>query len=328
MRNNIPMSRAIVIAMLLALALGCSKKAPEAPANAPGAAGNITAPSNATTAPAAPAQPGLSISPEKPDVKTVIKPSASGFDLAKASVAWSVNGKPVPTYDPMGFNPALDGAKKGDTVTAVATVDSKQYPSNAVTVQDSAPQLLKVMLLPEDAKTEEDIWVDAEAADADGDPVTFEYEWVMGGKVVSTTKGLSRDINISGTEFMVTVTPTDGELKGQSVSLRRTVLNIPPRIEANYDYTFDGNKLTYQIKATDPDGDKITYGVENPQPGMSVDAETGALRWDVPAALTNTTVPIVVTASDGRGGSARMELKFTLKTEPVTPAAANTPAAQ
>ena len=320
------MRRLIVIALLLSLVLGCSKKAPEVAANSPEAVGNITAPAAAPTAPAV--QSGLSISPDKPGVTTVIKPSATGFDLAKASIAWSVNGNPVPTSDPMGFNPSRDGAKKGDIVTAVATLEAKDYPSNPVIIQDSAPQLLKVMLMPSDAKTEEDIWVDAEAADADGDPVTFEYEWVMAGKIVSTSKGLPQEINKSGTEFVVTVTPTDGELKGQSVSLRRSIINLPPRIEAKYDYAFDGGTLAYQIRASDPDGDKITYGVEDPQPGMSVDAETGALRLNVPEGLANTTVPIVVTASDGRGGTARMELKFTLKTEPASAPAAPAPAAK
>ncbi len=319
------MRRVIVIAMLLSLALGCSKKAPEAPANAPAAAGNSAA-APAQAAPAA--QAGLSIAPDKPFVTTVITPSATGFDLSKASIAWSVNGKPVPTFDPKGFDPSRDGAKKGDTVTAAATVDSKEYQSNAVVILDSAPQIVKLMLLPEGANTDADIWVDAEATDADGDPVTFEYEWVMDGKVVSSTKGLPREANKTGTEFVVTVTPSDGELKGQSVSLRRSILNFPPRIEAKYDYEFDGRVLTYQIRATDPDGDKITYGVQDPQPGMSVDAGTGALRWDVPEGLTNTTVPIVVTASDGRGGTATMQLSFTLKTEPAAAPAAPAPAAK
>lgn len=307
------MRRAIVITLLIAGLLSCGKKAAEVAPTAPQAV--LNAATAQAPAAAASKQAGLSIAPEKAFVGTIIKPSATGFDIAKAGISWLINGNPAPVFDPMGFVPSRDGAKKGDTVSAIAVFDGKEYRSNSVTIQNSAPEFTKITLMPVDMKPGETLWVDAEASDPDGDPVTIEYEWHIGTALVSTTKRLPSEFNKRGTSFTVTVTPTDGSLRGQSVGLRRGIGNIPPQLEQNYGFEFDGKVLTYQIRATDPDGDPITYGVESPQPGMIVNSATGALRWDVPEGLTNSTTPIVVTASDGRGGTARMELKFSLKTE-------------
>lgn len=305
--------RRTFIAIILALTVlaACSKKPAEAPSSESGAPAATNAPA------AAAALISITISPESPASDTTIELAAQGITPAPAMVSWAINGKPVSTKDALTFTPLTDDAKKGDKISALLRVSGNEYRSNEVVVKNTPPKLTKVKLMPETLKHGEDFWVDAEASDIDSDPVTVEYEWKVGDKVVSTTKSLPRELMKRGTDFVVTVTPNDGEAKGEPVIIKRSLTNVPPMIDFKLDYKFEDEVLTYQIRATDPDGDPLTYGVKTPEPGLSVDADTGLLKWDVPESLINTTVPIVVTADDGRGGTAQMELKVTFKTETV-----------
>ena len=46
-------------------------------------------------------------------------------------------------------------------------------------------------------------------------------------------------------------------------------------------FNFDGSVYTYQVKATDPDEDKLTYSLKSAPAGMTIDPKTGAIQWNV-----------------------------------------------
>jgi uncharacterized protein (TIGR03437 family) len=70
------------------------------------------------------------------------------------------------------------------------------------------------------------------------------------------------------------------------------VISQPP------EYAMYGEKLTYSIKASDPEGDKLTYELVDGPSGMTVDANTGLLQW-MP---TFTARRAVIRITDGKDG--------------------------
>lgn len=237
------------------------------------------------------------------------------MNLEKAGIVWLVNGSPVSTKESHSFSARDDGAKKGNTVQAVAKIAETEYRSNEVVVRNSPPVLGKVQLKHEGSKSEPEIFLEVEASDPDGDPVTIEYEWIVGDNVVSTSRYLKKNLIKRGTEFTVKVTPFDGEARGNPAMLKKSISNISPQIDATAGFTFDGTTLSYQVKATDPDGDILRYGLANAPAGMNIDEDTGLVTWVAPASIINSVVPFTVTANDNKGGSSRLEVKITFTGE-------------
>ena len=67
--------------------------------------------------------------------------------------------------------------------------------------------------------------------------------------------------------------PFDGEKYGNPKVLTTEIKNTTPRVVEDKAATFDGKQLSYQVKATDADGDSLTYSlVEGPQ-GITIDAK-------------------------------------------------------
>ena len=66
----------------------------------------------------------------------------------------------------------------------------------------------------------------------------------------------------------------------------------------------------YDVRATDPDGHRITYSLGTAPAGMRIETATGRLLWQ-PASVPSAPVPVVVAATDERGG--RAEQAFTIQ---------------
>ena len=43
----------------------------------------------------------------------------------------------------------------------------------------------------------------------------------------------------------------------------------------------DGKNISYQIVATDPDGDTLSYSLLDPPAGMVIDSSTGIINWQI-----------------------------------------------
>ena len=72
--------------------------------------------------------------------------------------------------------------------------------------------------------------------------------------------------------------------------------NRAPVITADASYEVAaGEKLSFTVKASDPDGDKVTLTASGVPAGAIFDASTGSFQWESPVAGTYT---VVVTASD------------------------------
>lgn len=236
---------------------------------------------------------------------------AENFKAADAKIEWLVNGSVVSVPEPEQFK-ALE-TSKGDKVQAKASIGGKEIFSNTIEIKNSKPEIAQVELLPNPVKPKAKIGAEAAAKDIDGDKVTILYEWTKNGEPAGNDGEMAGEVK-KGDKISVKITPFDGEAYGQPVTLNRTIGNVPPRIIDDRNFSFDGKNFTYQVKATDPDGDALLYSLKSSPSGMKIDQKTGVVTWSVPAEFTGK-ASFTVAAADAHGGEGTYTLTVDIKAE-------------
>jgi hypothetical protein len=158
--------------------------------------------------------------------------------------------------------------------------------------------------------------VEAEGYDADGDPVQFEIAWQMNGQSAGNGNRLTALVK-RGDKVTVTITPFDGKERGRPASLSREILNTPPAIEGQERFQVTDNAVTFHVRASDADGDPLTFSLKDAPPGMSIDPMTGSVRWATSIGTTGK-LPFTVVVSDGSGGESTARFTVTVAEEPST----------
>jgi hypothetical protein len=87
--------------------------------------------------------------------------------------------------------------------------------------------------------------------------------------------------------------------------------NTPPTIVSSPASAKQGGQYTYQVQASDPDGDALSYSLEAAPSGMTIHPQTGLVQW-TPAAGTRGRHQIRVVAKDPKGGFATQEFDLSL----------------
>ena len=152
----------------------------------------------------------------------------------------------------------------------------------------------------------------ATATDPDGDALVFA--------VAEGPSGLSVD----GASGLVTWTPTESQVGNHSVTLTVTdphqasdaqsfsiavngPANRPPVITSNAVTTAMAlEAYAYQVVATDPDGDSLTFALPTAPDGMTIDPATGLIAW-TPAEDQVGNHPVQVTVTDPDGLAATQD---------------------
>jgi hypothetical protein len=252
----------------------------------------------------------LEIAPANASRKTTLLLIAHNFNLSDAKIEWQINDKVSSGSNILQFNAAE--TKKGDRVQAKARVKGREILSNIVLIKNAPPEISGVKILPEVFKPGDTLNIDASANDADGDSVTISYEWTKNGEPAGTGKQIAVPLK-RGDKIDIKITPFDGEEYGRSVILHREIANLPPVITESKK-SFSGDIFTCQIKATDPDGDPLTYSLKTSPPGMTIDPSTGLIKWKVPSDFKGK-APFTVSVSDGHGGEASQSFNLEIKSE-------------
>ena len=94
-----------------------------------------------------------------------------------------------------------------------------------------------------------------------------------------------------------------------SVNAPPTITSTPP-VMVNRTYA-------YAVRATDPDGDALTFSLTNAPDGMTIDPDSGQIRWTASPTQIGTFTPSV-TVSDGNGGSDSQPIPLTVTAETFT----------
>lgn len=143
--------------------------------------------------------------------------------------------------------------------------------------------------------------VEARGEDREGDRVTFFYQWYRNDEPVdgATTDTLDTTGFKKGDIVWAVVTPYDGWVKGVPISSPRLVIaNSPPEITSFPPVEADSGVYVYQVEARDPDGDPLTFSVEGAPEGMTIDPETGLLRWPFEGETGTYSLRIIVSDGD------------------------------
>lgn len=204
-------------------------------------------------------------------------------DPVNLKYRWLLNGEEIPiTTNTL----SQDEFKKGDSITVFITPDDGKDEGDPyrvdIVVSNLPPEVKNIEFSPPSPTVRDNIKVIANAVDPEGDPVHLRYAWFVDSVQVEGIEGdtLPNSYLKKGASVVVEVIPSDDESTGPSlVSQEITIANSPPKITSVPPDSVSGNRYTYQVIATDPDGDPITFLLENSPEGMSINPKTGLLNW-------------------------------------------------
>jgi hypothetical protein len=305
----------LILSLILAAFAACSEDKPAEAPRAPAQQKSEQTETKKTETKPSPAstQYGLSIVPERATRSMMLEVRPRGFSLDDAELVWMLNDTPVGTPRVEFFDSPDMDLLRGDRIQAVARIGNDEVLSNVVEIENAPPVIRSYRFVPEVFQPGQNLGVEVEAEDSDGDPVTLEYEWMVNDFPAGTGPELGRTIQ-RGDKFSVTITPFDGIEQGKPFTLTRDVGNLPPRINRHEDYSFDGTTYSYNVDASDPDGDALSYFLKSGPEGMTIDQASGVVAWQVPGDFVGE-AKYEVAASDGKGGEARMQMSFFIEVE-------------
>jgi hypothetical protein len=185
-----------------------------------------------------------------------------------------------------------------------------------VAVGNASPEIRGLQFVGGDGRPGNTLGVVAEGYDADGDRVQLEIAWMKNGQPAGTGNLLAAPVK-RGDKVSVTVIPFDGKERGRSATLFREILNTPPAIEGQEQFQVTDNAVTFHVRASDADGDPLTYSLKDAPAGMSIDRKTGLVRWMTSPGTTGK-VPFTVIVSDGAGGESTARFSVTIAQEPAS----------
>ncbi|MBW2231158.1 MAG: hypothetical protein JRG92_18295 [Deltaproteobacteria bacterium] len=153
----------------------------------------------------------------------------------------------------------------GGDETIVAPSDSVAD-GNAMTAHagNQPPEIVDVLIRPAAPRRGDTLTAEVRARDADGDPLTLEYEWrIDGRRMEETGPNLAPGSLGQGQEVAVTVTAHDGSVQSMPVEAAIRLGNQPPMMLAVELHPMTGASgdadLTARAQASDPEGDPIEF---------------------------------------------------------------------
>jgi hypothetical protein len=162
---------------------------------------------------------------------------------------------------------------------------SEDFSGAQETITNTPPRITSINVIPQTSVVGDQIKAEVKTYDREGDTVTVEYQWSKNGVILSedTDKlSLSGDFK-RGDRIALKAIPYDGKSKGSPVEIVITISNALPEIKPSSEtFRFDGDFYSYQVKATDPDGDPLTYFLKSAPAGMTINPSAGLIQWNVP----------------------------------------------
>lgn len=236
------------------------------------------------------------ILPEDPKAGAVLRGVVTGQD---GPLRWFRNGEAL---EAEGDTLPTSGFRKGDVIKLIAGEGADQGYAETV-LMNTAPSVRSVNISPRPFYNGQDIRAGAEAWDADGDSVSFKYEWYVNGERVFDAGGdvLSAGSFSRGDDVAVTVVPFDGEIEGEAfrAEVGKTA-NSAPTFTSSPPADFSG-VFIYKPVLSDPDGDGIAVSIVKGPEGMA--AADGKVEWR-PRDEQKGSFEVTIAADDGFGGRA------------------------
>jgi len=243
---------------------------------------------------------------------------ARGADPSRCTYTWKRNGNVIAQPNSSVLDP--DRFFRGDEISVEVTLPAASGPGDATlraaTRVANAPPIVRAVQVQADAaQGGAELVATAECWDADHDATTSGYRWLRNGRYVEGETGASVSLLAfaRGDRIEAEAVASDGrEASAPRRSPTFTIDNRAPRFSpAPPTLTTQGDVLSVQASAVDPDGDPVKFELVNAPYGMTIDAQ-GAIHWSMPPREHRPDeVRVTVRATDGRQGQATQE--FTVK---------------
>ena len=221
------------------------------------------------------------------------------FSLVGAPAGASINA----TTGAFSYTPASAG-----TVSLTVKVsDGKLTDQEKITITvapaaNSAPTLAPIGSKTVDEKTL--LSFTAKATDPENDPLTFSLVGAPAGAAINATTGA---FTFTPTEaqgpgsFTFTVRVSDGSLTDEeAITVTVNEVNDAPTLDPIGSKTVNEKKtLSFTAKASDPEGDPLTFGLVGAPSGATINATTGAFSFTPTEAQGPGSFTFTVVVSDG-----------------------------
>ena len=228
------------------------------------------------------------------------------------SYQWYVNDALVVGQTNSTFPAEL--LRRGQMISAEITPsDGKQkgkpVRTPAAQVGNTAPHITAVTLTPQTVQPGGKLMAEVAVSDPDHDRVDLTYRWFRNDAIVKEgeeaffdTAGLApRD------KVVVEVTARDSQDLGNMVRSDVVTLgNNSPTIVSTPPAPVTPDQYEYVVRATDSDGDRLTFELETAPAGMTIESGTGQITWMIPPGNRGV-FHVKVLAKDGQGGTAYQE---------------------
>jgi RHS repeat-associated protein len=157
---------------------------------------------------------------------------------------------------------------------------------------------------------------DVDATDPDGDTLAYALGSAPAGMTINAGTGLvawtPADAQVGANSVTVRVTDGRGGQAVQTVTVTVAQANRPPVITSTAPATaVSGAAYSYDVDATDPDGDTLGYALEAGPAGMTIRAVDGFIEW-TPRTDQVGPAPVRVAVTDGRGGATAQSFLVTV----------------
>ncbi len=145
---------------------------------------------------------------------------------------------------------------------------------------------------------------------------SYEYQWQLNGKPVEGVNGNVFPAGLAKKNDRVTITvipSVDGvAYKEFNYNITKNIYNAAPSLLLTTERRKTGDIIELQLIGSDPDGDKITYALEEPfLEGMSIDKMTGKIIWK-PTKIGVGVYRFGASATDSDGSKTTKTLEFSL----------------
>jgi hypothetical protein len=229
--------------------------------------------------------------------RLVNKPSGMTIDLATGLIAWTPSASQAGSQY---VKVEVVDSKGGKTSQSFYIMVSKTAVSNNPPVISSTPVTA--------AMAGRAYSYDVNAADADGDTLSYRLSTAPSGMVMNSGTGLitwTPTTSQTGS-FDVAVEVVDGNGGSDTQSFTVTVAvaadNQPPVFTSTPVLSAPVKKYyVYDVNAVDPEGDTIKYSLAKKPDGMYINSSTGLIYW---YASSSGSYNVSVKATDSKGNSA------------------------
>jgi hypothetical protein len=181
-------------------------------------------------------------------------------------------------------------------------------------LKNSIPNVSQASFNPAAPVAGKDLTAVVQAEDRDGDGVTFRYQWMRNGQTVPEAKAgtLTGNLLKRGDAIEVKIIPWDGSEAGSERALGPVkVQGRPPVITSEPPADgFAGGFFSYRVTASEPDGEKVAFGLTQGPSGMTISPGDGLIRWTLPSDRGKT-YAVTVRVTDEEG--AWEEQSFTIR---------------